>query len=69
MRDLYKNESIKNWVLFYDFKNKRDVNKIIDQLIKSTGRYNMKITDPILTVELPRRIRASDLPKLYEHKV
>ena len=47
---------IKDWVLFYDYKHGRDVNRIIDNLKKSSSRYNLRVSEPIVVKELPRRI-------------
>ena len=69
MRGVYREERIKNWVFLYDFRVSRDVDRIIDNLMKSSKRFGIRVDPPAVIKEIPRRINAADLPKLYEHKV
>ena len=69
MRGVYKKETIKDWVILYDFRVSRDIDRILDNLMKSSKRFGIRIDNPTVIKEIPRRIGAADLPKLYEHKV
>lgn len=68
INDLYKSKTVKKWVFLYDFKSKRDVNTVLDNLAKCSKRYRVKFDMPSETIELPRNIRVKDLSDLISLK-
>lgn len=68
INDLYKSKTVKKWILFYDFKSKRDVNTVLNNLDKCSRRYKVKFDMPSESIELPKNVRVKDLDHLISLK-
>lgn len=61
-----KAKDLDNWVLFYDFKSKRDVNTVIDQLKDSSKRFGIKVNSPNDIIELPKNVNEKDFENMIK---
>ena len=66
LEKLLKAKNIDNWVLFYDFKCERDVDTVVDHLIKSAGRFGVNVTEPNDYILLPKNVNDNELENLIK---
>lgn len=59
-----KSVDINNWVLFYDKKNERDVDLVVDHLKKSSSRFGIKVNDPNDYILLSFKVNDNDFDNL-----
>lgn len=64
IKRLADKKNIDNWVFFYDFKNERDLDVVLDNMYESSKRYSLNYKDPNCTLLIPRNPTAETLDQL-----
>ena len=66
IKRLADKKNIDNWVFFYDFKNERDVDIVLDNFYKASKRYSLDYKDPNSTILIPRNATPESLHQMIK---
>lgn len=63
---LYREKSLKYWIVFFDFQYERDYRGIVGDIIKAGKRYRIDTRDPLAAKMIPRNADSKEIHHLVK---